>query len=66
MTKNGYSGAIFMDLWKAFDTFNHELLTAKLGAYDFDTESLKLVKGYCLTNCLQKTKVNTSVRGTVV
>ena len=55
-----------MDLWKAFDTFNHELLTAKLGAYDFDTESLKLVKGYCLTNCLQKTKVNMSFRGTVV
>ena len=34
-------------------------LIAKLGAYSFDCESLKLIKSY-LTNCLQRTKVNTS------
>ena len=50
-----------MDLSKAFDTVNHNLLIAKLGAYDFDfdTEHLKLIKSY-LTNCLQRVKVSTS------
>ena len=48
-----------MDHSKAFDTINHNLLTAKLRAYGFDTESLKLGKSY-LANRLQPTKVNTS------
>ena len=48
-----------MDLLKAFDTANHDLLIAKLSAYGFDTESSKLSKSY-LTNRLQKAKVNTS------
>ena len=59
LDKNRYVGAIFMDLSKAFDTINHDLLIAKLGAYGFDTESLKLVRSY-LTNRFQRTKVNTS------
>ena len=55
LDQNGYGGAILMDLSKAFDTINHDLLIAKLGAYVFDTASLKLIKSY-LTNRRQRRK----------
>ena len=55
LDQNGYGGAILMDLSKAFDTTNHDLLIAKLGAYVFDTASLKLIKSY-LTNRRQRRK----------
>ena len=45
---------------KAFDTLNHDLLVAKLHAYGFDRSALKLIKSY-LTNRWQRTKVNSSV-----
>ena len=48
-----------MDLSKAFDALNHELLTAKLSAYDFDNESLKLIR-YYLTNRWQRIKISKS------
>ena len=38
---------MFMDLPKALDTLNHNLLIAKFGVYGFETESLiheKLLK----------------------
>ena len=35
-----------MNLSKAFDTFNHELLIAKLYTYGFLEESLQLIKSY--------------------
>ena len=59
LDKGGFGGAILMDLSKAFDTLNHDLLIAKLHAYGFDKVSLKLIKSY-LTNRWQRTKVNNS------
>ena len=59
-TKNGgYAGAILMDLSKAFDTINHELLIAKLEAYGFEESALNLMHSY-LSDRWQRTKVNTS------
>ena len=48
-----------MDLSKAFDTLNHDLLIVKLHAYGFTRGSLKLIKSY-LTNRWQRMKVNTN------
>ena len=59
LDKNGYTGAVLMDLSKAFDTINHDLLIAKLNAYGFTKNSLRLIKIY-LSNCWQRTKINTS------
>ena len=39
---DGIYGAILMDLSKAFDTINHELLIAKLSAYGFSDSALKI------------------------
>ena len=55
----GFAGAILMDLSKAFDTINHELLIAKLHAYGFEDSALHIVQSY-LSDRWQRTKVNTS------
>ena len=57
--KGGIAGAIMMDLSKAFDTINHELLIAKLEAYGFDNGSLAILLSY-LSDRRQRTKINTS------
>ena len=59
LDSNGYAGAVLMDLSKAFDTLNHELLIAKLHAYGFDKEALYLISSY-LKNRWQRTKINKS------
>ena len=59
LDNKGISGVILMDLSKAFDTINHELLIAKLGAYGFDHQSLSLLLNY-LSDRWQRTKINTS------
>ena len=48
-----------MDLSKAFDTLNHDLLIAKLHAYGFSRNALMLIKSY-LSNRWQRTKINNS------
>ena len=54
-----YGGAVLMDLSKAFDTLNHDLLIAKLHAYGFYIKTLRLLHSY-LTKRWQRTKVNSS------
>ena len=55
LDKQGYAGAIIMDLSKTFDTIHHDLLLAKLNAYGFDRHSLLLIRNY-LRNRWQRTK----------
>ena len=55
----GYGSAVLMDLSKAFDTLNHGLLIAKLSAYGFEHDALKIIYSY-LTNRLHRTKLNSA------
>ena len=48
-----------MDLSKAFDTINHELLIAKLHAYGFSKQALKILFSY-MSDRWQRTKINKS------
>ena len=48
-----------MDLFKAFDYIPHELITAKLHAYGFSKESLKLTYSY-LKGRNQRVKINSN------
>ena len=57
LDKKSYAGGVLMDLSKAFDTLNHDLLLAKLYAYGFEKSSLKLIHSY-LKNRWQRTKIN--------
>ena len=59
LDEKGFGGAVLIDLSKAFDTLNRELLIAKLSVYGFNNESLKLIRSY-LTNRWQRTKINKS------
>ena len=58
----GIIGAVLMDLSKAFDTINHELLIAKLKAYGFSDITLHIILDY-LSNRWQRTKINTAFSG---
>ena len=53
---NAHYGWGSMDLSKAFDTINHELLLANLNAYGFDKYSLELMRNY-LSSHWQRTNL---------
>ena len=59
LNKGGQCGALFLDLSKAFDCLQHDLLLAKLNAYGFDCKSLKLISSF-LSNRKYRTKINSS------
>ena len=46
-----------MDLSKVFETINRDLLIAKLPAYDFSSDTLKLLYSY-LNNRFHRSKIN--------
>ena len=55
----GYGAAILMDLSKAFDTINYELLIANLHAYGFTRESPLIILSY-LSDRWQHVKIDSS------
>ena len=57
--KQGFADPLFTYLSKAFDWVNHELLIAKLHAYDFNVKSLELIHSY-LYDQIQRVKSNSS------
>ena len=46
LENGGSCGALLVDLSKAFDCIVHDLLLAKLSAYDFDYNSLKRINSF--------------------
>ena len=46
LDQGGYICAISMDLPKAFDTLNHDLLIVKLRAYGFEADGLRYMKRF--------------------
>ena len=59
LDKGGECGALFVDLSKALDCLQHDLLLAKLNTYGFDYKSLKLISSF-LSNRKYRTKTNSS------
>ena len=54
-----FVGALLMDLSKAFDVIPHGLLLAKMKAYGYSDDVIKLIRSY-LTDRKQRVKVNDS------
>ena len=50
-------GALLTDLSKVFDCLPHDLLVAKLHAYGFDIQSIRLIHSY-LTGRKQRVKID--------
>ena len=50
-------GVILIDLSKAFDSMNYKILVAKLNAYGFSKEKIRLIFSY-LNNRKQRVKIN--------
>ena len=60
LDKGGFVCAIFMDLSKAFDTSNYDLLIAKVGAYGFQEDAPVFMKSY-FTNRQQRVSVKSNI-----
>ena len=52
LDKDRKVATIFMDLSKAFDTLDHNLLLAKLNAHGFSFNAINLVQSYLLEQLL--------------
>ena len=63
LDKGGSICILFMDLSKAFDTINHDLLLAKLKAHVFSINALDLLCSY-LKNRKQSVKINNNFSST--
>ena len=50
-------GTILMDLSKAFDTLDHNVLLAKLNAYGFSFNAIKFVQSY-LSERFERVNIN--------
>ena len=59
LDKNGCAGILLTDLSKAFDSLSHDLLIAKLDAYGFELNSVKLIHSY-LVNRQQRVRINSN------
>ena len=57
LDSNLFTGAVLMDLSKAFDCIQHDLLIVKLHPYEFSFETLTFINSY-LRNCKQCVKIN--------
>ena len=55
-----FTFAVYIDLKKAFDTVNHNILMSKLGKYGIFGKTKNLISNY-LTGRTQKTKVNGNI-----
>ena len=60
LDKKNKFGALLTDISKAFECLNHELLIAKLDAYNVDNSSLEVTRSY-LSNRKHRTKINHSL-----
>ena len=50
LDKGKHIDAVFMDLSKAFDTINHDLLMTRLEVYEFSTNALLFMISYLKTD----------------
>ena len=57
LNDNKFTCSVFLDLSKAFDTVNHDILIKKIQHYGFRGKFLNVLKSY-LSNRIQCTKIN--------